>query len=313
MFALYAAQVRRASFAARMLHQPKSQDYGLLLLLTSQWSMAFLFVKLAAGGFSPLAIAAGRVIIAGAALAVIAVLRGERLPHTRSQWGRALLTGAIGSVAPFALIGWGSRYIESALIAVLVSVMPLATLFAAHFLTRDEKLSLRKFFGMAIGFSGVVWLVGPGVLGGVGNALLAQLAVVVAAVCWAVSNIIARGLGGLSPASSSAGIMIGGTLIAVPLCLIFDPPWALSPDGAAIFGLAGLALWSTGAGMLVFMRLVTRVGATFVAWSNYLNPVLGVVWGWLFLDERLPAAALGALALILAGIAAANLRLRRLV
>jgi drug/metabolite transporter (DMT)-like permease len=287
-------------------------DLALLALLAAIWGASFMFIKVAVETIPPLTIVAGRVALGAALLLAVARARGVRLPRDRATWARCAAIAAIGNVAPFALIAWGEARIDSALAAILMSTVPLATVLLAHLLTRDERLSLDKAAGVAVGLAGVAVLIGPGALSGLGDRLLGQLAVVLAACGYALAGIVARGLAGQSAAATGAAVLSVAASVAVPGSLLLDRPWTLQPSAQALGAVAVLGLLCTGAAYLILFRLVTRVGATFLSLNNYLVPLFGVLWGALLLGERLPPRALGALALILAGIAVTQVAARRL-
>lgn len=289
-------------------------DYLLLALLSLQWSTAYLFVDLAADTVPPATISAVRNLGGACILLLIARALGERFPRDWRKLAVFPVTGLLGSFLPFVLLGHAAQTVDSGLVAILVGVMPLAAFIAAHLLTTDEKLTPRRFLGVLVGMSGILWLVGPHALAGLGAGNEAQLAgqisALCAALCWAVGNLVARRISGIPLVTAAGCVLGGGALYAVPAALVFDAPWNLEPDGNAVIGLVGLTLWTSAAAAIVFVRLVTSIGATFVAWSNFVNPVLGVVWGALFLGEVLPPRAFVALGVILAGIAVAQLRWR---
>jgi len=295
-----------------VLRRAGSREYLLLALLSLQWSTAYLFIDLAADEVPPATISAVRSLGGGLILLCIARLLGERFPRDWRRLAIFPVTGLLGSFLPFVFLGRAAQDVDSGLVAILVGFMPLAAFIAAHLLTDDEKLTLRRFAGVLIGMAGIVWLVGPQALEGFGTGNEAQLAAQIAALgaglCWAVGNLAARRIREVPLVTAAACVLLGGAIFAVPASLVFDAPWALRPGETALFGLLGLTLWTSAAAAIVFVRLVTTIGATFVAWGNYINPILGVIWGALFLGEVLPLRAFLVLGLILAGIAVAQLR-----
>lgn len=287
------------------------REYLLLALLSLQWSTAYLFIDLAAGEVPPATIAAVRNVGGALVLLCVARLMGERFPRDWRRLAVFPVTGLLGSFLPFVFLGRAAQDVDSGLVAILVGFMPLAAFIAAHLFTRDEKLTLRRFAGVLIGMAGIVWLVGPQALSSFGSGneaqIAAQFAALAAALCWAVGNLVARRIREVPLVTAAACVLLGGAIYAVPAALVFDAPWSLRPGEEALLGLLGLTLWTSAAAAIVFVRLVTTIGATFVAWSNYLNPILGVAWGALFLGEVLPVEAFLVLAMILGGIAVAQL------
>ena len=250
-------------------------------------------------------------MLAAVVLYAFIALKGQRLPRSGRMWTLFFLIGILGNGLPFTLIAWGEQRIDSGLAAILMAVMPLATLLLTHAFTEDERLTAPKLIGVAMGFAGVVLLIGPEVLRGLGGQAGRQLAVAGGAVCYAVTFTIARFVPPSPPAVRSAAVMICASVQIIPLALLVDQPWALSPSPASVAALVYLGLLPTALATIIFFQLISARGATFVALNNYMIPVLGVIWGAAFLGERISLQALGALALILIGIGVTSLRPRR--
>ncbi len=287
------------------------RDYGLLLLLGSIWGGSFLFIKMAVADIPPMTVAATRIVIGGAVLAAVAAGRGQNLWRLRHHWRPLLVMGAFGTMLPFVMIGWGETHIDSGLAAILMAAVPFNTILLAHLFVREEPLSWSKILGVVLGFAGVVVLIGPEALNQLGGQALAQIVVLLATVCYAVNSIIARRLNHFSGETAGAGMLIAAAIFAVPLSLALDRPWELAPSGTALFAVVTLGWLCTGAGYLLFFRIIARAGAGFVSLNNFLVPLFGVIWGAIVLGERLEPRAFIALLLILAGVAAPRLLQRR--
>lgn len=289
------------------------RDVLLLVLLASIWGGSFLFIKIAIDDFPPLSIVAGRVIFGGLALAAIVLARRRALPRDPGVWLDCAVLAAIANLGPFFLIAWGEQTIDSALAAILMGSMPLSALLLAHFLTHDEKLDRNKLLGVGFGFVGVVVLVGPSALAGMGQGFGAQLAIVAAAAGYALGGIYARrsGLTRLSPDVAASTVLLLCALAIVPLTLAVDRPWSLRPGAEAWLALIALGVLSTGLAYVLLFHLLARRGVTFVALNNYLVPLFGLVWGALILAEPVTPRALAGLALILVGVGLVQARTLR--
>lgn len=283
-------------------------DYLLLLTLSAIWGLSFLLIKVAVETIPPMTLTAGRLWVAAFGLLLFLWATGRRLPRDPAIWRDFMVLAVVGSVVPFFLINWGEVTIDSGLAAILLATMPLATLFLAHAFTRDDRLSPMKCAGIVVGFTGVVVLVGPGVLAGLGREVAAQLAVVGAACSYAVATVYARcsRLSKLPPAVSSAGMLLCAALLSLPLALAIDRPWTLDPSGGSLLALVVLAVLCTSIASVMFFRLLATTRATFTALLNHLLPIFAVTWGAIFLSEPLRPDTLAALALILLGLALAK-------
>ena len=283
----------------------------LLVVLAAVWGSSFMAIKVGVGTIPPLTLTAGRLVLAAALLYAFIRLGGHALPAPGPVWGQFLLIAVFGNGLPFALISWGEVRIDSGLAAILMAIMPLTTLVLAHLFVAAERMTAPRVLGVVLGFGGVVVLVGPDALAGLGGDVLRQLAVAGGAVCYAVAAIVARRLPPSDPAVCSAAVMICASLAVVPVALAVEEPWTVSPSAASLLALAYLGLAATAAASIVFFVLIAARGATFLSFINYLIPVMGVVWGVVLLDERLSSQGLAALVLILAGVAIASVRPRR--
>lgn len=290
------------------------KDAILLVALASIWGGSFLFIKIAIVVIPPLSIVAGRVILGGLALAVVVLLRGDRLPRDRRVWLDCLVVALVGNLGPFFLIAWGEQSIESGLAAILMGAMPLSALLLAHLLTDDEKLNRGKLLGVGFGLAGIVVLIGPAALGGLGRDLGAQLAIVAAGCGYALGGIYSRrsGLTKLPAPVVASAILLLCSLLILPPALIVDRPWALQPGAGPLLALAGLGVLSTGLAYLLLFHLLARRGVTYVALNNYMVPVFGLIWGALLLAEPITLRALAGLALILVGVGLVQARMTRI-
>jgi drug/metabolite transporter (DMT)-like permease len=276
----------------------------LLLVLAVAWGSSFLFIKLAVASLPPLTVSTGRIIIAAAILVALALVRGERFPAGRANWVTIALIGAVGQVIPFVLIGIGETRIESGLAAILIATVPLGTMVIAHVATADDRLTARKALGAAAGLAGIVVLVGPGALSGLGAEVVGQLAVLGAALSYAVTNVAAHRVRHLPPTVLSASSALAAVAWSIPATVLIDRPWTLTPTAESVGAVIALALFSTALGSLAYFHLVRLAGGSFASMTNFAIPLVAVGLGIAFLGERPSWQALAALLLVLAGIAA---------
>ena len=286
---------------------PGRADYVLLLLLAAVWGGSFLLIKLAVATVPPLTVASGRIVVGAVFLGAIAAWRGSRLPADPAAWGKLFAMGVLGTMLPFTLIGWGETRIDSGLAAILMSAVPLGTILLAHLFQRDEPLTAGKMLGVLLGVAGIVVLIGPGALAGVGHQVLAQLAVLAATLCYAANSVLARRLVGVPAETVAIGMLLTAGLVGLPVSLAVDRPWRLDPSLLSILAVVALGVLSTAIGSLLLFRIIARAGAGFSSFNNFLVPLFGVFWGVALLGEEPQPRALAALALVLAGVAAPRL------
>jgi len=281
-----------------------SKDYALLLLLATLWSTSFVFIKVGVESVGPMTLTSARLGIAAVILYVGLRIGGHRLPRDGRSWAVFAFIGLVGNVLPFSLISWGELHIDSGLAAVLMGIMPVATAMLAHIFIREEPFTLRIGLGIALGFGSVAALLGPEALAGLTAPLLAQLAVLLSAVCYGASATFIRYFS--KPEnwpSLASGAMFAAFTFSLPLTMILETPWTLQPEPQAIMAMLYLGIGSTAVANLIFFYLIPRLGANRSAQVNYFIPVLGAFWGVIFLGEQLSMRLLLALSLILIAVA----------
>ena len=293
------------------MHQQRPLiDWFGILALAVLWGTSFLFVKIAVREVPPLTMVAARFVIAASVLGVAVRARGLRLPTSRRVWSHYLLMSLIGNSIPFSLIAWGQIRVDVGLAGILMGVMPLMTLLLAHFFVPGERMTPRMAGGFAVGFIGLVALFGPEVLlefGGESSDLPSQLAIGLAAICYATNTIITRRLGTLDPLVSATTVMWITTAIMVPLALWVERPWNLAWSAESIASVVWLGLFATALATIVYFRIIQRAGPTFLSLINYMIPVVALAAGAIVLDENLVGTVLIGMALILTGLAISQL------
>jgi drug/metabolite transporter (DMT)-like permease len=169
-------------------------EWGLLVTLSILWGGSFFFQKVALAALPPFTVLLARVGLAAAALGLGVRVTGHRLPPLGRAWAAFAIMATLNNVIPFSLILWGQTRIASGLAAILNACTPLFTAVLAHFVTADERLTPRRIAGVLLGLAGVVLMIGPDTLGGLGHDVAAQLAVLAAGVSYACAGIFGQRL-----------------------------------------------------------------------------------------------------------------------
>ena len=282
-----------------------ASDWALLAILSIVWGGSFLFVGVAVRELPPLTIVALRVVTAASALLLTVRLMGVDLPRTRQVWSAFLGMSILNNVIPFTLIVWGQSHIASGLASILNATTPLFTVIVAHYLTEDERLTGQRFAGVIVGFAGVAVMIGAAAFASLDASILAQLAVLGAALSYGFSGVFGRRFKtmGIPPLATAAGQVTVSSAILLPTALIVDRPWTLAmPSTGAIVSLAALGLVSTAFAYLIFFRLLARAGATHVGLVTFLIPVSAILLGVLVLGETLAMRHMAGMSLIGGGL-----------
>ena len=283
------------------------REWGLLALLSLLWGGSFFFVAVAVKELPPLTLVALRVGLAAALMWASAPLIGVSPPKSMRAVAALAVLGFGNNALPFALIAWGQTHLPSGLASILNAATPLFTVLAAHVLTAEEKLSGLKLFGTIAGIAGVASLLGPDLLwGGAAINVWAELAVLGAALSYALSAIFARRVRSLDlrPIDIAAGQATAAAVFLAPLALAIDRPWTMPmPSEAVVASVLAIAAFSTALAYIIYFRILAGAGATNVLLVTLLVPVTSVILGALILHERLMMRQFFGFALIALGLA----------
>ena len=282
---------------------PNSLDYMLLFGLSAIFGMSFIFTNISVQEIPPLTVAAGRLLIALLIVYPIMRIQKQRLPAIGKIWLTIFLSGLLGNALPFALISWGQVKVEAGLAAIFMAVMPLATIVFAQFLTADERINRWKLIAVLLGFAGIVVLMGFDSLSDLGDETLRQLAILLAAFCYALNAIVTRKLTSIPKYSMTSALMIAACVLIVPFSLVLDQPLSLSPTASSLMAILALAIGPTAIATMLILIIIDRSGATFLSQINFMVPLLGVVFGAVLLQEKLSANAYWALVIIILALA----------
>ena len=281
----------------------RRRDIAELLALAALWGGSFFFMRVAVPAFGPLALAFLRVF--GAALMLVPLLaaRGE-LAALRRHWRPIAVVGFVNSALPFLCFAYAALTINAGVSAIFNSATPLFAAIVAWLWLGDRMTPLR-IAGLAIGFSGVLWIgwdkadFGPGgSAAAIGACLLATMSYGIA------PSLTKRRLGGVPPLAVAAGSQVAAAIfLAVPALLAWP---AQAPSAPAWGMVALLAFFGTGLAYLLYFRLIANAGPANAVAVTYLIPIFAVAWGGLFLGERLTLPLIAGCAVIFVGTALAT-------
>lgn len=276
----------------------KTADYLRLVALAAIWGASFIFTRVVAPSLGAIWTAELRVLLGGAALLAWFRLAGFDAGLSR-HWRYYLAVGTVNSAIPFALYAYAAIHVQASLLAIVNATSPMfGMLFGALFGT--ERVTARKLAGLALGAAGVALVAQPGGLQP-GAAFYAPMAAALGACAgYGLTGVLVRRWGQGVPARGvAAGQQLAAAAVLAPLLLVAPLP---GPPSALVAGnVLAVSLLASAIAFLIYFRLIADVGATRALTVTFLIPVFGVLWGWLFLGEALPAGMLGGGILIVAG------------
>jgi drug/metabolite transporter (DMT)-like permease len=262
------------------------------------WGMPYFFIKLAVSEMSPVWVAWGRLLCASLLLLPVALWRGQ-LRGILQHWRVILLFAFVELVGPFYLIALGEQWVTSSLAGILLAGVPLVVVIVAPFMGVHEQVGSRRLFGLIVGLVGVVALLGLDI-GADSRGWLGAGAILLAAVGYAVGPLIVqKHLAGVdSLAVVSASVAVGFVVLTIPAILTVP---AVMPSAVALGSVAILGIACTALGLLLFVYVITRAGASRAAVVTYVNPAVALLLGVFLLDEPFGAGPAVGLVLILLG------------
>ena len=196
-----------------------------------------------------------RIVVAAAVLCVTLRLVGFRFPPWGRIWLHFLALAIIGNVLPFYLISWGQQTVPSGVAGILMGTNPLVTLVLAHFLVRGEPMTLLRAAGFAVGFVGVLMLMGPEALAAIGGDLLRQGGILAGALCYATNTILTRRMPQTHPLVASACVLLVASPVIVPAAILAPGP-ATEATAASLLAVLWLGLVPTAAATVLYFRVV---------------------------------------------------------
>ncbi len=284
-----------------------SRNAAELLLLGALWGASFMFMRVGAPEFGPLALVFVRVGGAALLLVPIVLWRGDG-GVLRRHWRTIAVVGVVNSALPFALYATAALTLPAGVLAGFNATVPIwGALVAVAWLR--EPLGPWRAAGLVVGFAGAIALAaypdGGSGAARVDNAVLASAACLAATLAYGIgANLTRRWLLGVPPLAVAGGSQLAAAVVMLPAAAA---TWPQQPPSAAAWTSAALlAVACTGAAYVLYYRLVAHTGAAAAVSVTYLIPVFALLWGWLVLGERPQPAMLAACAVILLGTALAS-------
>lgn len=281
----------------------QTRDRIELVLLAILWGGSFLFMRMAAPEFGPVALVEIRVGVAAVFLAGVLMWRGGLRSMLHAAVPLTVL-GAINSALPFTLFAYATLYITAGTAAVINASAPLFGALVAYLWLRD-RLSPARVLGLIVGFCGVLVLVWDKISFSEEGTAWAMVAGLGASLAYGIAANYTKGkLGGVQPLVTATGSQIAAAVLLLPLSVIYWP--SAAPSILSWFAAVALGVICTGVAYILYFRLISRVGPAKAITVTYLVPVFGMLWGLVFLREAITLSMLVACAVILLGTALAT-------
>ena len=283
------------------MRQPKLFDYLLLTFLALIWASAFFNIKIATYSYGPVTIAFLRVFFGAIPVLLLCYYKNIKIEAFSKDWHWFAMIGFINLVAPFFLIAYGVKSVQSNLAAILMSTTPLSSTVLAHFYTKNEKFNFTKTIGILIGFSGIVFLFSDNLLIDENN-FISALLILLGSTCYVIGGVLTLKISKKKNENVTGSILIWATIILIPLVSFIEQPWELTPRLDSTISVIYLGLVSTGIAWLLRFRILVNNGLIFQSQVSYLIPIFGTILSYIFLKELITFKVLVSLIAVCIGI-----------
>ena len=281
-------------------------SYILLVSLATIWGVNFLFIKLAVAEVGPVTNVWGRLVMAALLLYIFMRFSGNRLILTRTYIIFYIAIGSLGSAIPFFLISSAEQTIDAGLAGVLMSPMPLLTLALSAIILRNEKINFLKVLSFFIAAFGLIVLFGfenLSQLGGNNRAeFIAQLIVLLAAICYGVNSIVSKLVPKINFISLATGTTIASAILITPFAIIAEPFYLEDFGTQSIIAITFQGILGTALANLMFFKIIELKGPVFLSLINFQIPLIAYFSGVIFLGEIIKFNVLVSLAMILCAL-----------
>ena len=194
------------------MKQPRLIDYLLLVFLALIWASAFFNIKIATYSYGPVTVAFLRVFFGAIPVLLLCYFKKIKIEAFSKDWHLFAMIGFINLVAPFFLIAYGVKSVQSNLAAILMSTTPLSSTILGHFYTKNEKFNLLKTIGILVGFAGVIYLFSDNLLINDDN-FFSALLILLGSTCYVVGGVLTLKISKKKNENVTGSILIRAVII----------------------------------------------------------------------------------------------------
>ena len=283
------------------MKSPTLKDYLLLSTLSLIWASAFFNIKIATYSYGPITIAFLRILFGAIPVILLCMYQRIKIEAFSKDWKWFAAIGFINLVIPFFLIAYGVQKVQSNLAAILMSSTPISATILAHIYTDKEKINFYKILGILLGFSGIVYLFSDNLLITKDN-FFSALMILLGSTFYVIGGILTLKISHKKNENVTASILIWGTIIILPISIIFEQPWNFTPRLDSTLSLIYLGIFPTGIAWLLRFMILKNNGVVFQSQVAFLIPIFGVILGYIFLQEIITSKVMLSLVAVVLGI-----------
>ena len=285
----------------------KPKHWLVFITLGAMWSSSFLWIKIGVQEIGPMALTAFRMLFGAVTAVAIGVYQKVEWPRDLKTWLIFAVLGPASLAVPIFFISWGEQTIDSAVASILNATTPLFTIFIAHFVLQDDKMTVQKTLGLLIGFVGTVVLLSEDLAVGAQSSVIGQAAVILASIFYAGSAVFGRKFTQhVEGTARGAMLLLTSAIFMWIVGPLAEKPFEFPSLPLTWIAILWLGILGSGLAVLMLWYLIHEVGPTRATLVTYLFPVGGVILGVLFLNEHLSWQLLAGSLLIILSLVVVN-------
>ena len=285
----------------------KPKHWLVFITLGAIWSSSFLWIKIGVQEIGPMALTAFRMLFGAVTAVAIGVYQKVEWPRDLKTWLIFAVLGPASLAVPIFFISWGEQTIDSAVASILNATTPLFTIFIAHFVLQDDKMTEQKTLGLLIGFVGTVVLLSEDLAVGAQSSVIGQAAVILASIFYAGSAVFGRKFTQhVEGTARGAMLLLTSAIFMWIVGPLAEKPFEFPSLPLTWIAILWLGILGSGLAVLMLWYLIHEVGPTRATLVTYLFPVGGVILGVLFLNEHLSWQLLAGSLLIILSLVVVN-------
>jgi drug/metabolite transporter (DMT)-like permease len=280
------------------MHKASLKDFFLLIVLAAIWGSAFFNIKIASDTYTPMAIAFGRIFFAALVMVLYCWMKGIKIDAFGEHWKMYASIGLVNLILPFFFISFGIVKVQSNMAAILMSTAPIFATILGQLFIQDEKINFLKLLGIIIGFLGIVFLFSDDLLINQSNYLFA-LIIILGPFCYTLGGLLSLRLKHVKNETLTSSILVWAVIMLLPVLFIVENPTELRPSWSSTISLFYLGVVATAIAWLMRFYILKSNGLVFQSQVAYIIPIFGLIFGYLFLGEKITYKIIVALIAVL--------------
>ena len=280
------------------MHKASLKDFILLIVLAAIWGSAFFNIKIASDTYTPMAIAFGRIFFAALVMVLYCGMKGIKIDAFGEHWKMYASIGLVNLILPFFFISFGIVKVQSNMAAILMSTAPIYATILGQLFIQDEKINFLKLLGIIIGFLGIVFLFSDDLLINQSNFLYA-LIIILGPFCYTLGGLLSLKLKHIKNETLTSSILVWAVIMLLPVLFIVENPTELRPSWSSTISLFYLGVIATAIAWLMRFYILKSNGLVFQSQVAYIIPIFGLIFGYVFLGEKITYKIIVALIAVL--------------